>query len=160
MVWTWAVIASGLLLVLFDQRLKRQAFERDVLAGVLGRFGEIRCANASAAVLPSVANIGPGEEIVVALEYEETLRYGDGAFRLRFPLAITPRYIPGAATAATAATALSMPIIAAAMAPGVPAQPAVVTNAHAANPPKPPQMKMPITLQTMPMRNSRLFPVV
>jgi len=50
----------------------------------------------------SVANIGPGEEIVVALEYEETLRYGDGAFRLRFPLAITPRYIPGAATEAEA----------------------------------------------------------
>ena len=50
----------------------------------------------------SVANIGPGEEIVVALEYEETLRYGDGAFRLRFPLAITPRYIPGAATEAVA----------------------------------------------------------
>jgi len=40
-VWTWAVIASGLLLVLFDQRLKRQAFERDVLAGVLGRFGDL-----------------------------------------------------------------------------------------------------------------------
>jgi Ca-activated chloride channel family protein len=50
----------------------------------------------------SVANIGPGEEIVVALEYEEMLRYGDGAFRLRFPLAITPRYIPGAATDMTA----------------------------------------------------------
>jgi Ca-activated chloride channel family protein len=50
----------------------------------------------------SVANIGPGEEIVVALEYEETLRYGDGAFRLRFPLAIAPRYIPGAATEAEA----------------------------------------------------------
>jgi Ca-activated chloride channel family protein len=45
----------------------------------------------------NVANIGPGEEIVVALVYEETLRYADGAFRLRFPLAITPRYIPGAA---------------------------------------------------------------
>jgi Ca-activated chloride channel family protein len=43
----------------------------------------------------SVANIGPNEEIVVALEYEETLRYDDGSFRLRFPLAITPRYIPG-----------------------------------------------------------------
>ena len=49
----------------------------------------------------SVANIGPGEEIVVALEYEETLRYDEGAFRLRFPLAITPRYIPGTATATT-----------------------------------------------------------
>jgi len=40
-VWTWAVIASGLLLVLFDQRLKRRAFERDVLAGVLARFGDL-----------------------------------------------------------------------------------------------------------------------
>ncbi len=43
----------------------------------------------------NVANIGPNEEIVVAIEYEETLRYDDGSFRLRFPLAITPRYIPG-----------------------------------------------------------------
>ena len=43
----------------------------------------------------SVANIGPGEEIVVTIEYQETLRYDDGTFRLRFPLAITPRYIPG-----------------------------------------------------------------
>jgi len=32
-----------------------------------------------------VANIGPGEEIVVALEYQETLRYDEGTFRLRFP---------------------------------------------------------------------------
>jgi Ca-activated chloride channel family protein len=45
----------------------------------------------------SVANIGPDEEIVVAIEYQETLRYDDGTFRLRFPLAITPRYIPGRA---------------------------------------------------------------
>ena len=43
----------------------------------------------------SVANIGPGEEVVVTIEYQETLRYDDGTFRLRFPLAITPRYIPG-----------------------------------------------------------------
>jgi Ca-activated chloride channel family protein len=43
----------------------------------------------------SVANIGPFEEIVVAIEYQETLRYDEGSFRLRFPLAITPRYIPG-----------------------------------------------------------------
>ena len=47
----------------------------------------------------SVANIGPNEEIVVAIEYQETLRYDDGSFNLRFPLAITPRYIPGAALA-------------------------------------------------------------
>ena len=43
----------------------------------------------------SVANIGPFDEIVVAIEYQETLRYDEGSFRVRFPLAITPRYIPG-----------------------------------------------------------------
>src|SRR4029453_6323801 len=48
----------------------------------------------------SVANIGPGEEIVVAIEYQETLRFDDGSFSVRFPLAITPRYIPGTPIAA------------------------------------------------------------
>jgi len=43
----------------------------------------------------SVANIGPRDEIAVTIEYQETLRYDEGTFRLRFPLAITPRYIPG-----------------------------------------------------------------
>ena len=51
----------------------------------------------------SVANIGPGEEVVVTIEYQETLRYDDGTFRLRFPLAITPRYIPGAPVEASGA---------------------------------------------------------
>lgn len=44
----------------------------------------------------SVANIGPGETIVVEIEYLETLRYDEGLFSIRFPLTITPRYIPGA----------------------------------------------------------------
>ncbi len=41
----------------------------------------------------SAANIGPNEEIVVAIEYEETLRYDEGSFRLRFPLAVKPRFL-------------------------------------------------------------------
>jgi Ca-activated chloride channel family protein len=45
----------------------------------------------------SVANIGPGESIIVEIEYLETLRYDDGTFSLRFPVTITPRYIPGSA---------------------------------------------------------------
>ncbi|MFO1322528.1 MAG: marine proteobacterial sortase target protein [Burkholderiales bacterium] len=48
----------------------------------------------------SVANIGPDEEVVVAIEYQQTLGYDDGTFRLRFPLAITPRYVPGNVVAA------------------------------------------------------------
>ncbi|MBI1424628.1 MAG: marine proteobacterial sortase target protein [Gammaproteobacteria bacterium] len=45
----------------------------------------------------SVANIGPHESIVVEIEYQQTLAYDQGQFRLRMPLAITPRYIPGGA---------------------------------------------------------------
>jgi Ca-activated chloride channel homolog len=43
----------------------------------------------------SVANIGPSEEITVELEYQQTLRYDNGQFSMRFPTVITPRYIPG-----------------------------------------------------------------
>lgn len=43
----------------------------------------------------SVANIGPRDTIVVELEYQQTLRYDSGRFSMRFPTAITPRYIPG-----------------------------------------------------------------
>ena len=43
----------------------------------------------------SVANIGPGETIIVEIEYQETLRYDQGQFHLRFPMVVGPRYIPG-----------------------------------------------------------------
>lgn len=43
----------------------------------------------------SVANIGPHEEISIEIEFQQVLHYDQGTFRLRFPLAITPRYIPG-----------------------------------------------------------------
>ncbi len=43
----------------------------------------------------SVANIGPGEEVSVEIEYQQTLRYDQGEFHLRFPMVVSPRYIPG-----------------------------------------------------------------
>ena len=43
----------------------------------------------------SVAHIGPNEEVAVTIEYQERLVYDSGSFSLRFPLAITPRYVPG-----------------------------------------------------------------
>lgn len=48
----------------------------------------------------SVANLGPGETVVVELRYLETLRYADGGFSLRFPMTLTPRYVPGEPLAA------------------------------------------------------------
>ncbi len=43
----------------------------------------------------SLANIGPGETITVEIDYQQTVRYVDGAFRLRFPMVVGPRFIPG-----------------------------------------------------------------
>jgi Ca-activated chloride channel homolog len=43
----------------------------------------------------SVANIAPGAAITIELEYQQTVRYDAGQFRLRFPMVVGPRYIPG-----------------------------------------------------------------
>lgn len=43
----------------------------------------------------SVANLGPGEEVTVEISYQQTLHYDQGSFRLRFPMVVAPRYIPG-----------------------------------------------------------------
>ncbi len=42
----------------------------------------------------AVANIGPGEIVRVVIEYQQTLAWEGGEVRLRFPLAVTPRYVP------------------------------------------------------------------
>jgi Ca-activated chloride channel homolog len=42
----------------------------------------------------SIANIGPNEFVSVEIEYQQALQFKDGEYRLRFPLAITPRYTP------------------------------------------------------------------
>ena len=43
----------------------------------------------------SVANIAPGETVTIEVEYLETVSYDEGNFSLRFPLTLTPRFIPG-----------------------------------------------------------------
>lgn len=42
----------------------------------------------------SVANIGPGETVVIALEYQEPVRQSGETFSLRLPLVVGPRYNP------------------------------------------------------------------
>ncbi len=46
----------------------------------------------------SVANIGPGDSVLVEIEYQQSLRYYDGEFGLRFPMVVGPRYVPGRTT--------------------------------------------------------------
>ena len=52
-----------------------------------------------------VANIGPYETVKVQLEYVQTVAYDHGLFSLRFPMTITPRYIPGVPLRETAQAA-------------------------------------------------------
>ena len=43
----------------------------------------------------SVANVAPGELVVIEIEYLEDIRFDDGSFSIRFPMTLTPRYISG-----------------------------------------------------------------
>ncbi|MDR4493273.1 MAG: VIT domain-containing protein, partial [Nitrospirales bacterium] len=43
----------------------------------------------------SVANLAPGEPVIVDIEYQDLARYDQGRFFLRFPMVVGPRYIPG-----------------------------------------------------------------
>jgi len=43
----------------------------------------------------SVANIAPNDSITVVIEYQQMVSQNANKFSLRFPMAITPRYIPG-----------------------------------------------------------------
>lgn len=45
----------------------------------------------------SVANIAPGDKITVVIEYQQMVTQNKNDFSVRFPMAITPRYIPGKA---------------------------------------------------------------
>ncbi|MCE9535624.1 MAG: marine proteobacterial sortase target protein, partial [Nitrospirae bacterium] len=45
----------------------------------------------------SIANIAPHDHITIEIEYQETVRFDQGAFSLRFPMVVGPRYIPGTA---------------------------------------------------------------
>jgi len=42
----------------------------------------------------SVANVAPGETVIVEIEYLEELHLDGGVFSLRFPMTLTPRYLP------------------------------------------------------------------
>ncbi|MBI2844841.1 MAG: VWA domain-containing protein [Armatimonadetes bacterium] len=46
----------------------------------------------------SVANIMPGERVLIKISYVDILKYEDGWYEFVFPMVVGPRYIPGIAT--------------------------------------------------------------
>lgn len=74
-----------------ERRQARQIYEQARAAGQRASLMEQERPNM---FTTSVANIGPGETIIVQIEYQDVARLRDGTFELRVPLGITPRYIP------------------------------------------------------------------
>ena len=75
-----------------EKQQARKEYEQAKIAGKKTGLVEQQRANLFTS---SVANIGPGETITIEIEYLETVRYDEGTFNLRFPLTLTPRFMPG-----------------------------------------------------------------
>ncbi len=56
-----------------------------------------------------VANIAPGETVTVELQYIQAVHYDSGHFSLRFPMTVTPRYIPGTPLTGLSAQSFAAP---------------------------------------------------
>jgi Ca-activated chloride channel family protein len=74
-----------------EKQEAKQLFEQAKLAGKKASLIEQKRPNL---FINNIANIGPGETITISLEYQQTLQYSNGSYSLRFPLGITPRYMP------------------------------------------------------------------
>ncbi|MBO6781757.1 MAG: marine proteobacterial sortase target protein [Alphaproteobacteria bacterium] len=91
-------------------RLVMHVGEREIEGRILEKqeaeqiYREAAAAGRNAALLSSarpnvfstsVANIAPGAEIVVEIEYQDRVLFADGGYSYRFPLVVAPRYTPG-----------------------------------------------------------------
>lgn len=77
-----------------EKEAARMEYERAKTDGKKTSLVEQQRANLFTA---SVANVAPGETVIVEIDYLEDVRYDDGLFSLRFPMTLTPRYVPGQA---------------------------------------------------------------
>ncbi len=74
---------------------REQAIRTYEAAKISGRKASLLEQQRSNLFTSRVANIPPGEQIEISIEFQSQVRYQDGSFSLSFPLTITPRYIPG-----------------------------------------------------------------
>jgi Ca-activated chloride channel family protein len=75
-----------------EKERARKTYEQAKQAGKKTSLVEQQRANL---FTTSVANVAPGELVIVEIEYLEDVRYEDGRFSIRFPMTLTPRYIAG-----------------------------------------------------------------
>ena len=71
-----------------EKERARKTYEQAKQAGKKTSLVEQQRANL---FTTSVANVAPGELVVVEIEYLEDVRYENGRFSIRFPMTLTPR---------------------------------------------------------------------
>lgn len=64
-------------------------------AAAEGRRASLLSSKRPNVFVTSVANVAPGEEIVIEIEYQDRATYEDGRYSYRFPMVVAPRYTPG-----------------------------------------------------------------
>jgi Ca-activated chloride channel family protein len=74
-----------------ERQQAREVYERAKAAGQKASLIEQERPNI---FTNSVANIGPGETVLVQIEYQEPVRQSGNEFSLRVPLVVAPRYNP------------------------------------------------------------------
>jgi len=77
-----------------EKEQAKKTYEKAKKAGKKASLVEQQRANL---FTTAVANIAPGELVVIEIEYLEDVRYEEGQFSIRFPMTLTPRYVSGSA---------------------------------------------------------------
>ncbi|MCL1059268.1 marine proteobacterial sortase target protein [Shewanella gelidimarina] len=94
---------DGLSMLIGDRVIEGEIKEKRKAATL---FNEAKKAGKKASLLEQkranifsaqVANLAPGETLVVELHYQQLVNYDQGMFSLRFPMVVAPRYYPKAA---------------------------------------------------------------
>ncbi|HSR71109.1 MAG TPA: VIT domain-containing protein, partial [Kiloniellales bacterium] len=90
-----------LVMIVGERRIEGEIMEREAArktyekAKAEGKRAGLLASERANVFTTSVANIGPGDEVVIEIEYQDRVAYRDGVFLLRFPMVVAPRYTPG-----------------------------------------------------------------
>lgn len=74
-----------------EKQEARRAYEEAKATGKKASLVEQQRPNV---FINSVANIGPGETVLIQIEYQQTVHRDGETFSLRFPMVVAPRYTP------------------------------------------------------------------
>jgi Ca-activated chloride channel family protein len=89
-----------LIMTVGQRRIEGRILEKEAAekvyreAAAQGRRASLLSSERPNVFVTSLANVGPGEEVSVEIEYQDRVAYEGGRFSYRFPMVVAPRYTP------------------------------------------------------------------